>query len=107
MNASITLKPENVLGAPQCGHVTLQISMDASSISRVPARSRNRIDDRTTRVANEVGHIATFLDHEAAVAIRASGEFVRDDQVAAFVLGHIGVSRPRARNLFQGLKRSW
>jgi hypothetical protein len=48
----------------------------------------NRIDHRTTRVANEVGHIATFLDHEAAVAVRTGGDFVRDDQVTPFVLVH-------------------
>ena len=39
-------------------------------------------------VAHEVCHVAVFLDHEAAVAIRTRGEFVRDDQEAAFVLGH-------------------
>jgi len=49
----------------------------------------NGIDHRTTRVAKEVGHIATFPDHKATVAVRAGCNFVRDDQVAAFVLGHI------------------
>jgi hypothetical protein len=32
------------------------------------------------------GHRA--LENEAAVAVRASGDFMRDDQVAALVLGH-------------------
>jgi hypothetical protein len=50
----------------------------------------NCIDHGAARVAHEVCHVAVFLDHEAAVAIRTRGKFVRDGQVTAFVLGHIG-----------------
>jgi hypothetical protein len=52
---------------------------------------RNRIDYRAARVAFEISHLATFLDDEAAVAVRGGGDFVRDDQVLGFdfVLGHI------------------
>ena len=49
---------------------------------------RNGIDYRAARVAFEIHHVATFLDEEAAVAIRASGDLMRDDQIAAFVLMH-------------------
>jgi hypothetical protein len=43
------------------------------------ASDGNRIDHRTTRVANEVGHVATFFDHEATVAVRAGGDFMGDN----------------------------
>ena len=36
----------------------------------------------------EVDHIATYVDHEATVAVRASSDFVRHDQIAAFVFEH-------------------
>jgi hypothetical protein len=50
-----------------------------------------------TRVAKEVGHIATFLDHNATVAVRASGEFMGNDQVTAFVLGHVCTQKSMRR----------
>jgi hypothetical protein len=50
----------------------------------------NGIGHAAARVANEIGHFTTFLDHGAAVPVRASGDFMRDDQVAALVLGHAG-----------------
>jgi hypothetical protein len=62
--------------------------MQAPSTSCPGAVTRNRIDHRAARVANEVSDTHTLLDNQAAVAIRASGEFVMDDQVAALVLGH-------------------
>ena len=49
----------------------------------------NCIDYHSARIAFEISHVTTFLDDEAAIAVRAGGDFVRDDQVAAFVLGHI------------------
>jgi hypothetical protein len=55
---------------------------------RAGAFDRNCIDYHSARVAFEISHVATFLDDEATVALRASGDFVRDDQVAAFVLMH-------------------
>jgi hypothetical protein len=51
------------------------------------AIQRDCLDHRAARVAFQIGHLATFLDDEATVALRASGDFVRDDQIAAFVLG--------------------
>jgi len=50
----------------------------------------NCIDHSAARITDNNGDIATFLDHEAAVAIRAGGKFVRQDEIPAFVLGHIG-----------------
>jgi hypothetical protein len=50
----------------------------------------NRIDHRAARVTFDLHHIAAFHNYQAAVAIRASGEFVRQDEIPAFVLGHLG-----------------
>ena len=52
----------------------------------------NRIDYRAARVAFEIGHTAVFLDDKAAVTVRAGGDFMRDDQILAFVfaLRHLG-----------------
>ena len=49
----ITVKPRNRLTARQCGQWALQISTDASSLSRVPARpiGKNRIDTGPHRAA--------------------------------------------------------
>ena len=58
--------------------------------SGADAVDRNCIDQGAARVAHEGCHVAVFLDHEAAVAIRTRGRFVRDGQVTASVLGHIG-----------------
>src|SRR5215471_2783050 len=68
---------------------------------RAAAVKRNSIDHRAARVAFEIGHIATFLDDEATVALRASGDFVGDDQVLAFVfvLGHLGLRADRPRRI--------
>ena len=79
-----------MLVAPQREHRALKISTDASSINLAGVADGNGIDHAAARIANEIGHFATFLDHEAAVTVRASGDFMRDDQVAAFALGHVG-----------------
>ena len=54
------------------------------------AFNRNRIDHRAARVTFDLHHIATLHNYQAAVAICTSGEFVRQDEIPAFVLGHIG-----------------
>ena len=91
MNASMTVKPRNTLVAPQCGHRALHISADASSINREPAPvDGNRIDYGSARVAFDLHHISALHNCQAAVAISASGEFVWQDEIAAFVLRHIG-----------------
>jgi hypothetical protein len=50
----------------------------------------NRIDYSAARAALEIGDIALFHNNEAAVTICASGDFVGDDEVAAFVFVHLG-----------------
>ena len=57
---------------------------------RADVVKRNRIDYRAARVALQISQVAVFLDGEATVAVRAGGDFMGYDQVAAFVLGHIG-----------------
>jgi hypothetical protein len=54
------------------------------------AVAANRIDHGAARVAFDLYPIATLHNCQAAVAIRASGEFVRQDEILAFVLRHIG-----------------
>src|SRR5215471_12382990 len=82
-------KAREVFSAPQCGQRVLQISAPASSTDLWPARSMgNRIYNGAARVALEIRHISAFLDDDATVAVRAGGDFVRDDQIAAFVLMH-------------------
>jgi len=46
------------------------------------------VSNGAARVALEIRHISAFLDDDATVAVRAGGDFVRDDQIAAFVLMH-------------------
>jgi hypothetical protein len=53
------------------------------------ASDGNRIDHSAARVALDLHHIAALQNYQAAIAIRASGEFVRQDEIPAFVLGHI------------------
>jgi len=48
----------------------------------------NCIDHCAARVALDIRHISAFLDDDATVAVRAGGDFVRDDQVTPFVLMH-------------------
>ena len=45
---------------------------------------------RAARVALDLGHIPALHNGQAAVAVRTSGEVVRQDEIPAFVLGHIG-----------------
>jgi hypothetical protein len=47
------------------------------------------MDHGAAKVTFDLHHIAAFRNYQAAVAIRASGEFVRQDKIPAFVLGHI------------------
>jgi hypothetical protein len=49
----------------------------------------NRIDHGAARVTFDLHLIAAFHNYQAAIAIRASGEFVRQDEIPTFVLGHI------------------
>jgi len=57
---------------------------------RARAVDGNRIDHGAARVTFDLHHpIAALHNHQAAVAIHASGEFVRQDEIPAFVLGHI------------------
>ena len=68
--------------------LTLEISTNASCISLWPARfKRDCIDHSATRIALDLDHIAVLHNYQAAVAIRASGEFVRQDKIPAFALG--------------------
>src|SRR5262249_49135012 len=46
----------------------------------------NCIDHGAARIALDLHHIAVLHNYQATVAIRASGEFMRHDQEAAFVL---------------------
>jgi hypothetical protein len=48
----------------------------------------NGINHNAARIANEVRDTYTLLDNQATVAVRASSDFVRDDQIAAFVFKH-------------------
>ena len=50
----------------------------------------NRIGRGATTVADKIGHTTVCHNHEAAITIGPRSYFVRDDQVAAFVLVHIG-----------------
>ena len=47
------------------------------------------IDHDAARVTFDLHDIAALHNYQAAIAIHASGEFVRQDEISAFVLGHI------------------
>ena len=104
-NASMIVKPRNTLVDPQCGQGgVIDFHRRQFHQPRAGLVDGNRIDYRAARVAFEIGHIATFLDDDATVAVRAGGEFVRDNQVLAlvFALGHVapgGASGTYAREL--------
>ena len=86
----MTVKPRNTLVAPQRGHRALQIwSEPSQSILRQRGRW-DRIDHGATTVADKIGHTTVCHNHEAAITIGPRSYFARDDQVAAFVLVHIG-----------------
>jgi len=51
------------------------------------ALQRDCIDHSATRIALDLDHIAVLHNYQAAVAIRASGEFVGQDKIPAFALG--------------------
>jgi hypothetical protein len=57
--------------------------------SMASAFDGNRIDHDAARVAFDLHHIAALHNYQTAVAIHASGEFVRQDEIPAFVLRHI------------------
>jgi hypothetical protein len=58
--------------------------------SYASAVDANSIDHGAARAAFDLRHIVALHNDQAALAVRASGDFVRDDQVTLLVLLHIG-----------------
>ena len=62
----------------------------AVSVGNLRYEYRSGLLIGSARVALDLHHTAVLHNYQAAVAIRVSGDFMRDDQVAALFWGHVG-----------------
>ena len=105
MNASITEIPKNTLIVSQCGHFDVHISPEATSWASAFVRAfvRYYLDHLAADITNQVSNRAAVLYDQAAVALRTGCDFVRNNEVSAFVDGHAS----HLRSTVQGGSCRW